>query len=1442
MSHLQRSTYNQYYESANQSTNIQNSHNTNQQSTSNNAYAAQAAYPRDVRQSIQSQYGSSGYDWNTQNSTNHANTSRPSTYQTESWKEGGARNESYERQMQTNKYATQATASTGTGSYYSSTGPNTQGLNNLAYAARLDSADVPGTGHNVQRSIATSGSQNSTQLIANTSQRLQSPDNQQTNRFGAGRSVNYPYHPEPPSGSASQDQVSAATGLAGAANRRYHQSSGSKVQPSGSPSMNNPRPAPSAAQCTKSPPHTATPVEKAHQSPILTRANFPNSNSPNHGSAQKRPHSPKGVQSKTQQAANTSEKQLSHPVNSISNLVTHTDADDSFRAQYTTSLDGQSDMPGYVDPTQVFNPFHREHEQRRREVARAEAEAEARKQAEAEAQAEAAKKAAEDEATASRAREKEKEQAAKKPATKRKSETQGKGAGSDQPQITTASGEGQVSNEDDMANELKVMMEKMKEIRSKDPLMFQKLLDSMRGSSQGTAAPEQVSSPQLIQQSAQPLQQRDTPAIQNSTPQGAISIAESTPNTQQLGLVRANGYMVVVENNPEGLPNLGQFPARRRIRGARKKQNDSGTPSNQPPATKKVGQDQSVDTPTSAPGSGAKIDTPTSTSISGPAPSPTPTPAPGSTPAPMNSAKPPQPAPLSQGLPPKGLNGGTIWPEDKRTALAEAAVRSLKDFALKGFPGNADIEITTADIHAILESNPSYIDLCETLEKKGFRFHRGQFARQLLANVPFLSSPTAAKIPPPLARPTVPTNIPPGVAGSPQPPPDVPAPPPAMPVQAVPLPQGMPIHSVPPGPVSIPPPPPPPIRFRAPNGGPMLIKPETHPPIIQQYVPAQRLSKGRTFLPSRNEPQVGSKEAMARKRDFSELIDLTGLSDNEDYVLSKKHARTEKSSSEPDVFQQYDIQMRSAAAPQQAFPLGPMQKGQPLRFDPTVGQLAQHPPRESILNGSKLDAFATRSRRLAKPISRAEGLEKNYYDPKTVARDILIAAGRHPTERPLNAHMAGLLGRHIDIDSDLATFDWDAIDPGGPTMPMVEYVDVAAGPPQYQLGDGRKEIAGRLPNPDKRVHGGRAPSHVQPAPAPSTPLPSESRMNRLDKAANSMVKRLSSLRHYQIPGTDVLKEPSSSIRPSSQPKPSPKFVSSQPQVVITPKMMMSDAPIPKRRGRPPGSKSKNMSVAAMQRAARQVTSVTSPSLSGPHLPIFRCRWKGCKSHLHNSETLQQHISKVHGQLEENIDEYACWWKKCRFLKEDSDGMWQPVQTFPLKEDWLKHIEKDHIYPITLKQGDGPSTKHIGKPTKSSLDVSRFRFHPQLASKTRTFSYLDPQTILMDRTRYLSDENGRTTTPMLSERSNKDLERDTMTLIAASHEDADQAAQRSFIKTHRDDKRSPKAIAEETLRSLTASKANFGPGMKDEGCVLARESVKSRLAQNPGIVKVTEAAD
>jgi len=99
------------------------------------------------------------------------------------------------------------------------------------------------------------------------------------------------------------------------------------------------------------------------------------------------------------------------------------------------------------------------------------------------------------------------------------------------------------------------------------------------------------------------------------------------------------------------------------------------------------------------------------------------------------------------------------------------------------------------------------------------------------------------------------------------------------------------------------------------------------------------------------------------------------------------------------------------------------------------------------------------------------------------------------------------------------------------------------------------------------------------------------------------------------------------------------------------------------------------------------------------MPQFKCRWKGCKAHLHNLETLRQHVAKLHQPTQEDVDQfgYICWWKRCQYLEDDGKGGISPSKTFDNTAAWLDHIEEDHLYQVAMKLGDGPSTKHIDHP-------------------------------------------------------------------------------------------------------------------------------------------------
>lgn len=68
---------------------------------------------------------------------------------------------------------------------------------------------------------------------------------------------------------------------------------------------------------------------------------------------------------------------------------------------------------------------------------------------------------------------------------------------------------------------------------------------------------------------------------------------------------------------------------------------------------------------------------------------------------------------------------------------------------------------------------------------------------------------------------------------------------------------------------------------------------------------------------------------------------------------------------------------------------------------------------------------------VVKPLKMEDAMEKTEYNPATIARDILIATGRHPTEAPLNRHLFRLRDTFVFLDytSDLDSFRWDLVDP-----------------------------------------------------------------------------------------------------------------------------------------------------------------------------------------------------------------------------------------------------------------------------------------------------------------------------------------------------------------------------------------------------------------------------
>ena len=1370
MSYPPLSDYGRYYNTSSGGHTSQNGYGAGRGTSESTTYSTQSAYHTEPPQQ---QYNSSGYDWSNQNQQSYDSTSQPAYANDSSWKDGSRQDTTYDYRRETSTYATQVAAGNHAQGYYSTapteSSAQNSGLNNLAYASGLDNATTQRHASRPQQSSKAVTSNYSTTPSTSNHNRVKSPLDQQTQRYNQ---LPAPNSAPRTAGSTNSPNLAnaAAVALAGAVSRRYQQTPPVNTPSTKSSVTSSVVPAPAHMPQRASSPYNSGPQTSVrppgHAQSTTRPQNQVQISDPGirGGSTQttKSNRNQQHARAPSQPSQRATEPPATQPTGSIASLVTAQPTNVP-RNSFTPEVESQQPMPTYIDPSQVFNPYHKEHEKRRREAAI---------QLEAEAKRKQAATAASDDT------------GSEKPAA-----NSGKKATKDGKEVTATVSDRAtpVPNEANMAAEMKTMMEKMKEFRSKDPSLFQKLWDDMRkGGANPAAAPNAAQSPspkvalsttlpekapaEATISTPAPMQASEPATVRQQAPRPRKSHHASSPHPH------ANGYRVVVEDNTEGLPDLGRFPAERRIRASYNKPEAApGTPTNIDPALVSK-------FPSTVPG------------------------------LPASGLAPTQP------LPPKNPSGGTIWPEEKRTALAEAAVK-----ALNSTPENVSIDITSSEIKSILEQNPSYIDLCGLLEKRGLRFHRGHFARQLLSNVPDLTGSSQAKASPAPSTPIT-TGVPAHVPNGPKPDASL-------------------LHSV-----SIPSSGLSSSQLSASAVGPHMpvIKPEgAFVPAPKPGRPAKR--KASFSTPTAPEPPPGSKEAMARKRDFSELVDLTQLSDNEDYVMSRWHARIESPSPEADPLRAFQFQGAAAQQdPLAAFMGAPgpgmsaLPQPMPLKFDPIQPSAASP---STIQQTSKTI--------LAKSVNKGEALRKSYYDPKTVARDILIAAGRHPIERPLNAHMAGLLGKHIELDSDLSTFDWDAIDPGGPPVPKVPYVEIPAAPPRFKLGErGERRVQVASINTDKDKNS-RLPEQAkrdpEPAPAPLNSLVRFSVQTRrlLEESRVNQEDRPPRLRHslgvnHAVPqpqASTPLKRKASVLSNDPSPNAPPSRLNS-----VDSKTMESGSfwPSGKRRGRPPGAKNKHPSVTAMRNAARPTPEITIPirAPSPPGQPVFRCRWKGCKGSLHNLPTLRQHVAKVHYPAEDEPN--VCWWRNCEHLQRDEDGSIVATKSFPSWEECITHIDEDHLHQIGMKYGDGPSTDHIGKQKSLVFDVSKFVYDPSFAEPdARTVSYLDPQTITQDKARYLSDERGRSTTPSVSMKSNKDLPADTLTLPKAHDDEADAVAHKSFLKTHRHEKINPKISAEETLRAMVARKQQIGPGLERGGCTLVNEARRATLIQNQGLQRVVD---
>ncbi|KAK5136628.1 hypothetical protein LTR08_002642 [Meristemomyces frigidus] len=761
---------------------------------------------------------------------------------------------------------------------------------------------------------------------------------------------------------------------------------------------------------------------------------------------------------------------------------------------------------------------------------------------------------------------------------------------------------------------------------------------------------------------------------------------------------------------------------------------------------------------------------------------------------PFQKPPPPTPKTAAQNMttstqPMASQSTSSLWPPQKKGSLAEAAAKWLM-----ALPENTGKAISKDSVLKILEANPSYVQLCEALESNGLRFERSLLARELLKAVPDgLKTPgqqLGRTAPLPTANGTTrysspgdltkrkrgrPSKESVRVSGSD----------PAsgsktsdrtveyeaprftsladaarivnsmgdVPVNT--HMQGGPVQ--PPSPPQADPYPTPAQTFGHIGGAPS----QSQQPEIKPSAPPEE---------PRRPP--ANKEEAARKT-FGDLVDLTADDSDNDgpppKMLQTALGQINGVSSQPQPqpqavgFKQFKTPMtfndfyRPGQRPIQPVmvgqgPMHPIAPAPPAQMVPPrlllpaqPSQPAQstQPPAPSVVpkpkgpNYEHMQQDRVKGKMLVEPIMRDRVARRSTYDSRTIARDVLLATGRHPDMRALNSHLASmqrLLGTHgggYETEggkgdrSDLSTIRWDIVDPdeakpaanknlvvltdaGGEDADdeddELASANTARHVPSFQVidnGDGTAQyvsVQDQLSFKDKpkKKPRGRRPRHIIPGTTNSFPK------MQGDGERLSLGQRDSTSTPNRQAATTTAPRSAPAGGPAAAGSPANASPGGGAPVGYAAFRQIDEAGnAVKTKGRPIGWR-KNVHSRQAQGLApakpgssklRQSYKPGGEILKEPKYQVWMCKWEGCRAELHNLETLKKHVVKLHGKPTEEGGMYECLWQGCEAATELAGGKGKGrasgVAEFASMEGWVGHVDQAHLQPVAWELGDGP---------------------------------------------------------------------------------------------------------------------------------------------------------
>lgn len=624
--------------------------------------------------------------------------------------------------------------------------------------------------------------------------------------------------------------------------------------------------------------------------------------------------------------------------------------------------------------------------------------------------------------------------------------------------------------------------------------------------------------------------------------------------------------------------------------------------------------------------------------------------------------------------------GNTIWPADRKAPLAAAAANYLN-------AKNPTSPITMGRILGMLEGNPSYVELCEYLEAESLELDRAAFAKSLLTAVLEIKSgsrsqsqaqnrssgETAApqiSVPPvrhTLASPTIVTNGD-GVD---------------MQIDRARVRTAV---------------------TRIPWNEPSSLQVHNTGSVSRSPVPVMKVAPA--SLKSR---PPAHKEEAARKRNFNNIIDLTTTDDEDEMELRHKKLKV---GATPSAFSSAPAFGNAIQIDEDLSPATNV--ASTTRVPSKPPQLHVSSPSTPLPPNEQLTRQA-----VVKPLDKKMALRRNGYHIKTIARDVLLACGRHPTERQLNAHLDILktsLAPSVSNDSDLSTLRWDLLDPGTP-------------PKGFYRGDIQSVVEDADDEDDSEDEVGRC------APQSTT------QVIAVGGAADARVQALTPTNNPKSLGRPPRRScPDTSMSTSASPPKGPGAGVGYAAFRSVTAFDAEGKPLPKKKGRPVGwRKAIHGSAAAQQSLGtnKQTDPSPKPSQAEPskhnqsqnimtrkkepatmqsrspsargkavRYQTYDCKWQNCKAKLHNLATLKKHVHKRH-RRETDDGNLECLWDGCGkdvTRVNPTTRMRMKIRSpFAFTEDseWRNHLELRHFVPLSWELGDGPATGLSGKEQQCS---------------------------------------------------------------------------------------------------------------------------------------------